>query len=284
MFGQKIQVEEPHSSSREVLGDAKGSSELSGKDARIQSRNEPIRGERRRFLDEMLVVELRPFQLLYSSPPMDAMSLSRVTRQHVMDHFDANFPFLFDRLELFQLMRGYADNENNTMAAFGGTAYFFAQGKYSDDQIRDMAWLAFLGENRTAYIGELESEGGMAVVDVTLYTLDGERVSFRDGAIQTGNQTASTTSGNEMEMGGMMSLTLIGLAVGIPVGVLVVVAVGYCLFSVWRHYDLCCCCKLIIKRQVDPTWMNTVEKESQTPNNDRIKQDNKKHEIFEEER
>lgn len=197
--------------------------------------------------DQYIKVELDPFQLLLS-PAMEAgsdeMDLLRVTRMHLSNSLSAS-EGSFELLEVFQLRRGGGSDNlgaGYTMVAFGGSSYF--DSRVSQDVIREVTMLAFLGKNLTDYMVLLH-ESTASITDVQLYTLDGHIVDYSDGSMQI--------EGDFPEEGAMdskMSIILYIVAVGIPAMICVLICIGYCALHI-KEYNLC------QPRNVDPkheTW------------------------------
>lgn len=200
-------------------------------------------------------IELESFQLYLEYDDVEPLTSSQemkifsATQVFLMYHLNLTFPSTFLRLQLFQFVRdfnpqdednnnGGQQNENNYYAKVAVTVRAFFSSRSMDvDQIQEVVYGAFVGENKFNFVKALEEIGLTSIVDVTLMELDGSEMEFSDdkSTINDGdnigdndNTTSGTGAGGannddatvDREMSDDMRMLTILLSLMIPVAVI----------------------------------------------------------------
>jgi len=169
--------------------------------------------------------EISPFQLLltaHDEVAWDHMLLMNVTKSHLECSLQQDDE-AFDRLEMFQLLHDPVETLGLTMVAISGTAHYARDGR-DGAHIADTAMLAFLGTNASRYLLSLQ-RASISVDQAQLFTLDGRMVDFRNGNMMIPSD--AVTQVDSVRMTDAMSLTVIAVAIGVPLVLFLMICFGY---------------------------------------------------------
>jgi hypothetical protein len=156
------------------------------------------------------------------------MMLLEETRDH-LEKTDFSNHIAFESLELYQTIRSGSQAlfSNGTQVAFGGQATF-SELPMTNQEMLEVQYLSFLGENETKYVNRLRLMGWSSLRRALLMTATGGMIRFANGTMTM----TEAESGESRHMDQGMSHLVMWLATMIPVAVLsltVFLFVGYAL-------------------------------------------------------
>jgi hypothetical protein len=160
---------------------------------------------------------LQPFQIrlhyndLTPMKPSDEMMILNSTMYYLSSRLSMSLPD-FSNLMLYQFVRDYVvgdqqQKDHYSKVAMNGIIYFTGSSDNDQstvtrrpDDVQTILLENLLGENVTSYIDVLHESGMMNVVNVTLLSIEGNELVYRDGQIfEVGGETSSpsqqTTAG-----------------------------------------------------------------------------------------
>lgn len=181
-------------------------------------------------------MKLTPFQIVYISEPdqdsdvtLEPMMLLSETRDH-LEKTDFSKHFAFESLQLYQTIRSEGELmfSNGTHVAFGGQATF-SENTMTNEEMLEVQYLSFLGQNETAYVNRLRLMGWTGLQRALLMTATGGMINFDNGAMKM-MPVASEDDSRDMEPG--MSNMIVSIATMIPIAILslaIFIFTGYAL-------------------------------------------------------
>lgn len=155
--------------------------------------------------DSEFEIVLDPFQLELRFDNDQSLARSAMTSRDEMIILETAQTFLserlhdtistFSRLALFQYVRDFPIEEKQHVAkaAFGGFA-FFSMPNMDPASVQLEIYLSFLGEMKMTFVQALLDAGLEDIVNVTLMSIDGTEMEYRDGTLQPVGQTSSFSS------------------------------------------------------------------------------------------
>ena len=134
-------------------------------------------------------IALQPFQLKlkYNNNSSaltseDEMTILETAQSFVTDQLSDEFSS-FLRLAFFQYVRDFPETEERfSKVAWGGFTFFY-EPNIDPTLVQTEIYLSFLGDNKLDFLSTLHTAGLESVVNVSLMSIDGTELEYRDGTI-----------------------------------------------------------------------------------------------------